>query len=355
MKRVLSIAVVLLMCATLFVVGFAADEEEIVGGGTSVLDTTPDNIVTGEWKIAVVPKAENSAWFARMKEGVDQFAAETGMEVFQKGPSDFDAAAQVQVIQDLIAQDLDAICVVPIDTGAVEPVLKEAMDKGILVICHEAPSIENMDYDLEAFSNDAFGAFIMDNLAEAMGEEGVYTTSVGFLTSETHNIWADSAVARAEEAYPNMTLLEEEPRFETEDNMELAYERSKEMLKKYPDLKGFVGTASQNSVGFGRTIEELGKVGEVFTVGAGVPSEYKDYLLNGSVAYLTLWDPAAAGYATVDLATKILNGDELGGTMDLNVAGYHEVVFDDAIESGKVLKGEAMLAVDSNNIDQFEF
>ena len=34
-------------------------------------------------------------------------------------------------------------------------------------------------YDIEAFNNSEYGAFIMDNLAQAMGEEGVYTTMVG--------------------------------------------------------------------------------------------------------------------------------------------------------------------------------
>ena len=34
----------------------------------------------------------------------------------------------------------------------------------------------------------------MDNLAEAMGGEGVYTTMVADLTNGSHNEWADAAV-----------------------------------------------------------------------------------------------------------------------------------------------------------------
>ena len=51
-------------------------------------------------------------------------------------------------------------------------------------------------YDIEAFNNTEYGAFIMDNLAEAMGEEGVYTTMVGHVTNASHNEWADGAVAQ---------------------------------------------------------------------------------------------------------------------------------------------------------------
>ena len=127
----------------------------------------------GNYTIAVVPKDATNPWFVRMETGVQKYAADTGMNVFQKGPAETDATLQAQVIQDLIAQGVDAICVVPVDPGAIEPVLKQAMDAGIVVVTHEASSQGNTMYDIEAFNNSEYGAFIMDNLAEAMGEEGV--------------------------------------------------------------------------------------------------------------------------------------------------------------------------------------
>ena len=57
------------------------------------------------------------------------------------------------------------------------------MDAGIVVVTHEGASQQNTMYDIEAFNNTEYGAFIMDNLAEAMGEEGVYTTMVGHVTN----------------------------------------------------------------------------------------------------------------------------------------------------------------------------
>ena len=77
------------------------------------------------WKIALVPKDATNAWFVRMEVGVKQFAKDTGINAFQKGPAKTDAAMQAQVIEDLIAQGVDAICVVPVDPSALEPVLGE--------------------------------------------------------------------------------------------------------------------------------------------------------------------------------------------------------------------------------------
>ncbi len=180
----------------------------------------------GKHTIVVVPKDATNPWFVRMDEGVKNFAEDTGINAYQKGPSETDATMQVQVIEDLIAQKVDAICVVPVDPGALEPVLKKAMDKGIVVVTHEGASQENTMYDLEAFNNAGYGAFIMDNLAKSMGEEGNYVTMVGHITNASHNEWADGAVARQKEAYPNMKLIEEDARVESQDDGNIAYEKS---------------------------------------------------------------------------------------------------------------------------------
>ena len=163
------------------------------------------------WKIALVPKDATNAWFVRMEVGVKQFAKDTGINAFQKGPAKTDAAMQAQVIEDLIAQGVDAICVVPVDPSALEPVLGEALSKGIVVIDHEGATQENCLYDIEAFSNEGLGQTIMQELAKMMGSKGVYTTMVGNVTNASHNEWADAGVAYQKAHYPNMTLLAAEP------------------------------------------------------------------------------------------------------------------------------------------------
>ena len=123
-----------------------------------------------DYTIAVVVKGNTNGWFVRMEQGIKKFAEETGINAYMTGPSDTDSAQQIQVLQDVVSQKPDALCVVPIDPAACETVLAEAREKGIKVICHEGSSVENCDYDVEAFDNAGYGAFIMDCLAELMGE-----------------------------------------------------------------------------------------------------------------------------------------------------------------------------------------
>jgi simple sugar transport system substrate-binding protein len=305
------------------------------------------------YTIAVVPKDSTNPWFVRMETGVKKFATDSGLNVYQKGPSETDATMQAQVIQDLIAQKVDAIAVVPVDPGALETVLKEAMDAGIVVVTHEGATQQNTMFDIEAFDNAAYGGFIMDNLADAMGGEGTYTTMVGHVTNASHNEWADGGVAQQKAKYPKMKLLEAEPRVESQDDGETAYQTAKELLKKYPDLKGIMGTSSFDAPGIARAIDELGLKGKVFTAGTGMPAANKKILVDGSVSALTLWDPADAGYAMAALAKKILDGDKIEGTVDLGVKGYESMEF--SKDNPKVLQGKGWVVINKDNVDQFGF
>ncbi len=323
------------------------------GSPTPGASSTEGGAKDKNYTIAVVPKDATNPWFVRMEVGVKKFAEETGLNVYQKGPSETDATMQAQVIQDLIAQDVDAIAVVPVDPGALETVLKEAMDAGIVVVTHEGATQQNTMYDIEAFNNNAYGGFIMDNLASAMGEEGLYTTMVGHVTNASHNEWADGGVAQAKAKYPNMKLLEAEPRVESQDDGEVAYQTAKELLKKYPDLKGIMGTSSFDAPGVARAIDELGLKGKVFTAGTGMPAANKQILVDGSVSALTLWDPADSGYALAALAKKILDGDKIEGSVNLGVKGYEDMKF--AEGSTKVLEGNGWVVINKDNVDDFGF
>lgn len=327
----------------------AAADTKAEGGSSDGAETKDGK----DYKIAVVVKGNTNGWFIRMNQGIEKWAGETGINAWMTGPTDTDSAQQIQIIQDVINQDIDALCVVPVDPAACEPVLQEAREKGIVVICHEGSNVENCDYDIEAFNNAGYGAFIMDNLAKLMGEEGTYTTMVGFLTTASHNEWADGAVARQEEAYTNMTLLAELPRVESENNTETAYEKAKEVLKKYPEITGFTGSCSDDTPGIARAINELGLSDKVHVVGTGMPNECRELLKNGSLTCITLWDPADAGYAMCELARKCLDGEEIGNGTDLGLPAYDSLIVDE--NNSKLLMGNGFISVTADNVDDYDF
>ena len=94
----------------------------------------------GQASIATVVKIAGIQWFNRMEEGVKQYATDTGANAFLVGPAQADPQQQVALLEDMIAQGVNALAVVPMSPEALEPVLGRAMEQGIAVITHEAAS-----------------------------------------------------------------------------------------------------------------------------------------------------------------------------------------------------------------------
>lgn len=320
--------------------------------GMLILGLFPITVIaqqnTGPYTIATVVKLVGVAWFNRMEEGIQQFGADTGHDTFLLGPPQADAALQVQIIEDLIAQRVDAITVVPFAPESLEPVLRRAMDQGIVVISHEASNQQNVHYDVEAFANADYGARIMDRLAECMGYEGEYAVFVGSLTSQTHNEWVDAGIARQREAYPNMTLVG--TKNESSDDQQIAYQRAQELLRTYPNLKGFQGSAATDPAGIGLAIEERGLQDRTCVMGTSLPSVSGQYLETGAVDGIFFWDPALAGYAMNEVAVRVLQGGTISDGDDLGVPGYNNVKLD-----GKVIYGQAWVEVTAENMDEYDF
>ncbi|CAO3402622.1 autoinducer 2 ABC transporter substrate-binding protein [Azospirillum sp. 11R-A] len=322
---------------------------------------TPDAVKTlkadatkKKYTIATVVKVDGIAWFDRMRDGVKQFASDTGHDTWMVGPSQADAAAQVQLVENLIAQGVDAIAIVPFSVEAVEPVLKKARDRGIVVIAHEASNIQNADYVLEAFDNFAYGAKLMEVLGKAMGGEGKYVCTVGSLTSKSQNEWIDGAVAYQKEHFPKMQMVTN--RLETYDDANTDYNKLKEVLTTYPDLKGIVGGPMPTSAGAGRLVAERGLKNKLFFSGTGLVSVAGQYLTQGDIQYIQFWDPAVAGYAMNMLAVMALDGkkDQIKAGLNLGLPGYTALTTPQGAKAN-LLYGQGWVGVTKENMGSYDF
>ncbi len=304
-----------------------------------------------KYTIATVGKVDGVAWFDRMREGVTQFGKDTGNTTFMQSPAQADAAQQVQIIEGLIAQKVDAMCVVPFSPEALEPVLKRAMDAGIVVIVHESSMQKNAHLILEAFDNVAYGAEMMRILAKYMGGEGEMANFVGSLTSKTHNEWMDGAEELIKKEYPKIKLVSR--RNEEYDDQNRAYERTKELLTTFPNLKGILGSASTTAPGAALAVEERGLIGKVFVVGTAMPSSTRQFIESGACSAIAFWDPAMAAYAMNTIAVKLLNGEKIADGQDIGVDGYKKLMQDK--KDPKLFYGAAWVFCDKSNIDKYNF
>ncbi len=303
--------------------------------------------------IVTVVKVTGENWFIRMNEGVDAYGKDNpGVDASQIGPAKADAAQQTRIIEDLVAKNVSAIAVVPMDPSALEGVLRRASQRGIKVITHEGDSLVNTDVDIEAFDNKAFGARINEKLAECMGKSGKWSSFVGSLGSLTHNQWVDAGAENAKQ-YPEMELVAEKN--ESFNDANRAYEKAKEILRKYPDIKGFQGSSAIDVIGIGRAVEEAGLQDKTCVYGLGLPKDTGPYLETGAVDQIFFWDPKDAGYVMNKVADLVLKGEEIKDGMDLGVTGYNKMTVTKGPGKGIIIQGQAWVDVDKSNYKNYPF
>ena len=298
-SRIVAMVFVIVMCAG---VAFAKGKQE-----------------SGMPKIGVVVKVGGIPWFNAMEVGIKKRAQELGMDGFMIGPTSNDPALQVRAIEDLIAQKVDVIGVVPNDANAVEPVLKKARDMGIKVIMHESPNQKNSDWNFDLISNAKHGQSHAKLLAERMGGEGKYIVYVGGLTVPLHNAWADLAIEYLEDNYPAMTLAAD--RFGVAESVDDSYQTALDMMRKYPDLKGVLAFGSQGPIGAARAVIDAKRVGTTVVIGSFSPGQGEKYVKGELNMAGYMWNPMLAGEVFVTLGKMLLEGKEITDGMDIEGMG----------------------------------
>jgi len=260
-------------------------------------------------RMGVVVKIGGIPWFNAMEEGIEQRAEELGVEAWMVGPTSADPALQVRAIEDLIAQGVDVIGVVPNDAEVLEPVLARAMEQGIKVITHESPEQENADWNFELASSEGFGEAHAKLLAEKMGGQGKYAVFVGSLSVPLHNAWADAAIAYLEENHPEMEVVAD--RFGVAESVDDSRRTALDLMRAHPDLGGILAFGSQGPIGAGRAVDERRKAGEVFILGPFSPGQGRRLVHDGVLTGGFMWNPMEAGRVFVTLGDMLVKGEEI--------------------------------------------
>ena len=302
-------------------------------------------------RIVTVVKRTGIAWFERMEEGIKESASQYGVDATMTGADDADPQKQADIIRKLIGEKPDAITVVPNSPEALEEVLKRARAAGIKVVTHEAGNQVNTDVDIEAFDNLAFGSHLMDELASCMGGSGTYVAFVGHTTARSHMRWATAAYERAQQKYPKIVRIAAP--VETAERLDTAYQEAKQLLAKHPDLKGFEGSSVVDVAGIGKAVREAGLQTRTCVMGTSLPSVAGEFLDDGAVDKIFLWDPMVAGQAQVKLARMLVKGEKIGPGLDLGLPGYRDLKGIPGTPHG--LAGSGWITIDKSNAEQYPF
>jgi ribose transport system substrate-binding protein len=186
-------------------------------------------------KLAFVPKALNNPVFEITRAGAeDRIKQLQGVSFRWVGPATTDATAQSQILDDLIVQGVDGICISCNDPAALIPAINRAVDAGVAVVTwdSDAPNsrrLTNIGIDQEAAGFRA-GELLLERL-EA-GKVAILTGSPGALNLERRRAGFLKAIA----AHPQIQVIATDP---CNDDVQRAVEVVEQRINATPDLAGY--------------------------------------------------------------------------------------------------------------------
>ena len=299
--------------------------------------------------VVVMPKLVGIPYFNASETGALAAGEELGINVIYTGPTTGDAALQVQMIEDLLIDGIDALAIAPNDPDSVSPALQKCQADGVLVMDWDTTANgDDVTYSIQQIDNKVLGEMLFDLLVEAMGtDEGEYAIVTGYLTAANLNTWIDFGKAYAAEKYPNLTLVTDP--VPSDESAQEAYTQTMALIAAYPNLKGIIGYSTPGPIGAAMAVQEKGLQDQIAVVGTSMPTDSAPYLKDGSLDFGVLWDPAQLGKLAVYVAYLTITGQTVEGYEVPGVGPIH------IHEDGKTIIMADPSVWTAENVDNYNF
>ncbi|KKB76455.1 ABC transporter substrate-binding protein [Devosia soli] len=299
-------------------------------------------------RIALVVKSLGNGFFDAANKGAQDAAKELGdIEVIYTGPTTATAEAQIEVVNSLIAQQVDAIAISANDPDALVPVLKRAMDRGIKVISWDSGvAPEGRQIHLNPSETALIGETIIKLAADYLPEGGDVAILSAASTATNQNAWIEAAKAVIPEKFPNINLV---ATVYGDDDSVKSTEEARGLIAAYPNLKAIIAPTTVGVVAAAQVVTDQNLIGKINVTGLALPSEFKQFIDNGASQAVALWNPIDLGYSAVYLANDLIKGEEAKPGAVFSIGKVGEVTLDDTNSAAMA----APFQFDKTNIEEF--
>lgn len=306
---------------------------------------------------AIITKAAGNPYNEKEAEGFKQVIEQEGGTCIVKHPEAATADAQVSVIQSLISQKVDSICIAANDENALQASLQEAMNDGIKVSCLDSKT--NKDSRM-VFVNQAgtkeIGQALMDAVYDISGGSGDWAILSATSQAANQNAWIESMkTVMKDSKYSKLNLVEVAY---GDDEPQKSTDQTQALLSKYPNLKVICAPTTVGISAAAKVLQD--KKSKVKLTGLGLPSEMAAYIgtdADHSCPYMFLWNPVELGQLGAYTSIALVNGTITGKAGDTFEAGNmanspYKVV--DAADGGTEIILGAPFKFDPSNIGQWK-
>ena len=258
-------------------------------------------------KVALVMKSLANEFFQTMEEGAKAHQKEHASEysLIANGIKDeTDTTAQIKIIQQMIVEKVDAIVLAPADSKALVPVVKEAVEKGVLIV--------NIDNKLDDGALKEKGLVVPfvgpDNrvgaklVGDYLAKKLKAGDKVGILEGVSTTFNAQQRTAGFQDAMKAVGAVVvgvQSGQWEMEKGNTVA----SAMLREHPDLVALLCGNDNMALGAVAAVKTAGKTGKVMVVGYDNINAVKPLLKEGKL--LATADQYAAKQAVFGIETAL--------------------------------------------------
>ncbi|SIR14732.1 sugar ABC transporter substrate-binding protein [Pseudacidovorax sp. RU35E] len=258
-------------------------------------------------KVALVMKSLANEFFATMEDGAKahQKANASQYTLVANGiKNETDTAAQIKMVEQMVAQKVNALVIAPADSKALVPALKAAVDKGILVVNIDnrldagALKEKNLQVTFVGPDNRAGAKLVGDYLGKSLKSgdkvgiiEGVSTT----FNAQQRTLGYQDAM----KAVGANVVGVQSGQWEIDKGNTVAAG----MLREHPDLKALLAGNDSMALGAVAAVKAAGKTGQVQVVGYDNIGAIKPMLADGRV--LATADQFGAKQAVFGIETAL--------------------------------------------------
>lgn len=267
------------------------------------------------YRIAMIVKNNTNPFMNGVLNGFNKAAQDMGFEAELLSPQTPDSSDdQVRLVEDMIAAGVDAICIHPVDSNGIVPVLEKAYEAGIPVLVQGTRANTDKIYGWYGTKYADEATMIAEYMAEKLNYKGnvIYITGPQQAQNAIDEIEATHAVF---EKYPDLHLVEEQPgNFNRAQSMSVM----ENLIQKYSeeDIDWVIGGNDECAMGAIAAMENAGwklgfDEGGIGVSGIDCNKDASAALQEGTLTVSINPDPVSLAYVGAGFLVKYLNDGQL--------------------------------------------
>ncbi|CDQ20176.1 ribose ABC transporter substrate-binding protein RbsB [Halobacillus karajensis] len=260
-------------------------------------DKSPDDI-----KLGLSVSTLNNPFFVSIKEGVEKEAEAQGMEVIVVDAQN-DAAKQINDVEDLIQQGVDALLINPTDSSAISTAVQSANSLGIPVVTLDRSADKGEVATLVSSDNEKGGEMAGQYLVDQLGE--------GAKVAELEGVPGASATRERGAGFHNIAdeqldvIAKQTANFDRTEGLNTM----ENILQGHPDVEAVFAHNDEMALGAYQAIQSSGK--DILVIGFDGNEDALNSIKEGNLSATVAQQPEKIGELAVQAGADVLQGEEV--------------------------------------------